>query len=288
MAREINAAVCVRAIVPSDAESYRNILQRTSAEDRYCRFFHMVDHFDDVAVERYVETRADTIGLIAEKHGRPLGVAHAFFIAEGCAEIAIVVASDARHLGVGRLLFDRLIAALQQRRCMYVIGYALAQNGALSNLARSVGMLPVSSENGIVTWTLSPAGIPPAERARETQPDVQTGPALLQQPLPAAPSFVIPYLSLRARKESGGSMEVIGVSLLGCRNLLMLRHELLATMLAVQRPAVSLAASALDQAGVIGYRYGQFLIMIIALASRWESLDKPSGGSPNTCTNRAI
>jgi GNAT superfamily N-acetyltransferase len=252
MAREIDGAVNVRAIVPSDAESYRNVLQRTSAEDRYYRFFHTVDHFDDEVVERYVEARTDTIGLIAEKHGRPFGVAHAFFIDEGLAEIAIVVASDARHLGVGRRLLDRLIAALQQRRCMYIIGYALAQNGALGNLARSVGMRPVSSQNGIVTWTLSATGISPAERARETQPDVQTGAALLQQTVPAAPSFVIPYLSLRARKESGGSMAVIRVSLLGCRNLLMLTHELLATMLAVQRPTVSLAASALDQAASSG------------------------------------
>jgi GNAT superfamily N-acetyltransferase len=244
MAREIDGAFNVRAIVPSDAESYRDVLQRMSAEDRYCRFFHTVDHFDDEVVERYVEARTDTIGLIAEKRGRPLGAAHAFFIDEGLAEIAIVVASDARHLGVGRQLFDRLIAALQQRRCMYIIGYALAQNGALSNLARSVGMRPVSSANGIVTWTLSPAGIPPAERARETRPEAQTGAALLQQTLPAAPSLVIPYLSLRACKEGVASMAVLGGALLGCRNLLMLTHELLATMLAVQRAAISLTASA--------------------------------------------
>jgi GNAT superfamily N-acetyltransferase len=106
MAHEIDAAVRVRAIVPGDADNYRDILQRTSAEDRYCRFFHTVDHFGG-AVERYVEARTNTIGLIAEKRGRPLGVAHAFFVNEGCAEIAIVVAHDARYLGIGRRLFDR-------------------------------------------------------------------------------------------------------------------------------------------------------------------------------------
>ncbi|MGP6192161.1 MAG: Crp/Fnr family transcriptional regulator [Vulcanimicrobiaceae bacterium] len=42
---------------------------------------------------------------------------------------------------------------------------------------------------------------------------------------------------------------------------LMLTHEFLATMLGVRRPAVSLAASALDQAGVILYRYGRILIV---------------------------
>jgi GNAT superfamily N-acetyltransferase len=83
------------------------------------------------------------------------------------AEIAIVVANDARHVGVGRRLFDRLIAALQQRGCTSIIAYAIAQNGAFSNLAQSVGMRPGSSDGGIATWTLSPARIPPVERARK-------------------------------------------------------------------------------------------------------------------------
>jgi hypothetical protein len=196
MPHAIDAAVSVRAIVPSDADNYRGILQRTSAEDRCCRFFHAVDHFDDDAIDRYVKASPDVIGLIAEQHGRPLGVAHAFFIDEERAEIAMVVANDARHLGVGRLLFDRLIAALQQQRCTSVIAYALAQNGAFSKLARSVGMQPESSEGGIVTWTLSPAGFAPAKSAREVQAEVETCRALLQQALQAAPSFVVPYLYL--------------------------------------------------------------------------------------------
>jgi GNAT superfamily N-acetyltransferase len=207
MTQAIGAAVSVRAIVPSDADNYCSILQRTSAEDRCCRFFQAVDHFDDDAIDHYVKASPDAIGLIAEQHGRPLGVAHAFFIDEGRAEVAMVVANDARHLGVGRLLFGRLIGALQQRRCTSVIAYALAQNGAFSNLARSVGMQPGSSDGGIVTWTLSPERIPPAESAREVRADVETSPAFLKQALQAAPSFVVAslYWSLRAR---------VGVSLL--------------------------------------------------------------------------
>lgn len=181
MKHALDGAVRVRAIVPSDADNYRSILQRTSAEDRYCRFFHVVDHFDDNAVDHYVEARADTIGLIAEKHGRPLGVAHAFFIDEERAEMALVVASEARHLGVGRLLFERLIAALQRSGCMSVIAHALTQNGAFASLARAAGMRPGPSDGGIVTWTLSPAGAPPAEAPRELQAaDVETGRASLR------------------------------------------------------------------------------------------------------------
>jgi hypothetical protein len=70
-------------------------------------------------------------------------------------------------------------------------------------------MQPGSFDGASVTWTLSPAAIPPAESGRELQADVETVRALLQQALQAAPSFVIPYLYLylylRAR---------VGVSLL--------------------------------------------------------------------------
>ena len=195
--------VSVRAIVPSDADNYRSILQRTSAEDRCCRFFHAVDHFDDDAVGRYVQASPDVLGLIAEQHSRPLGVAHAFFIDEVCAEIAMVVANDARRVGVGRLLFDRLIAALRQRRRTSVVAYALVQNGAFSNLARSVGMRPEPFDGEIVTWTLAPVGIPLADGARKEQPDVETSKALSQQELWAAQSFVIPYLCLYLRARLG-------------------------------------------------------------------------------------
>ena len=64
------------------------------------RFFHICDHFDDRAVDRYVKTNPDMIGLLAETQDRPLGVAHAFFIDEECAEVAFVVTNDGRHLGV--------------------------------------------------------------------------------------------------------------------------------------------------------------------------------------------
>src|SRR5664279_2245309 len=120
MGHETDAAISVRAIVPDDAAAYRSILQRTSSQDRYCRFFHVVDYLDEEDVRRYVESRTDTIGVIAEQSGRAVGVAHAFFIEKQSAEIAMIVAGDGRRRGVGRLLFARLVAALQQRNCMCI------------------------------------------------------------------------------------------------------------------------------------------------------------------------
>jgi GNAT superfamily N-acetyltransferase len=111
----IDVAVRVRAIAPSDSNNYRSILLRTTPEDRYCRFFHVVNHFDDAAIARYVEPQSDVIGFIAERAGGPSGVAHAFLLDASQAEIALLVANDVRQQGVGHLLFDHLIAAAKAR-----------------------------------------------------------------------------------------------------------------------------------------------------------------------------
>lgn len=227
MTHGLDAAVVVRAIVPSDAVNYRGILQRTSAEDRYCRFFHCIDRFTDEEIERYIEPRADAIGLIALKHGRPLGTVHAFFVDERCAELAIVVADDARRLGVGRLLLDEIRPALRRRGCTSIIAYALPQNSAFSNLARSAGMRPVSSEGGIISWSCALDAAMNSVTA-EQRPPVRT-----------------------PRHTKHYPTALVDASLFGCCNLLEFQHELLAAMLAARRPAASLTASAVDQAVAI-------------------------------------
>jgi GNAT superfamily N-acetyltransferase len=145
-------SVRLRAIAPTDGDSYRSILRRTTEEDRYCRFFHIVNHFDPEFIERYVGDQADVVGVIAEDEGRPLGVAHAFFFDERRAELAIVVARDSRRQGIGRALLEHLTAAIEARGCDELIAYSLGENVAFSRLARSVAMRPVATEAGVVTW----------------------------------------------------------------------------------------------------------------------------------------
>ena len=105
----------IRPIKPTDTEHYRSILERTSLEDRYCRFFHAVDHFDPAEISRFVELPPDAVGFIAEENGRALGVVHAFMVERDTAELAIIVAADARRRGVGFALTSRVITALRAR-----------------------------------------------------------------------------------------------------------------------------------------------------------------------------
>jgi GNAT superfamily N-acetyltransferase len=146
----------IRPIAPTDSASYRSILERTTAEDLYCRFFHVVDAAEIADVKPFVEPRPDAIGFIAEDGTQALGAAHAFFSPDRAeAEIAIVVARDARRCDVGHALLERLIDELRARKCRVVSAYSLSGNSAFSHLARSVGMRPTGPPSDVMTWTLA-------------------------------------------------------------------------------------------------------------------------------------
>jgi acetyltransferase len=131
----------VRPIVAGDEKAYRAILEDTTAEDRYCRFFHLVDHFDPEELQRFVEPRSDTIGMIAFDGETPLGTAHAILLDDTAteAELAIVVARGARRSGVGTSLIEALVARLRERGVRRVFACALRENRPLENLARRTG-----------------------------------------------------------------------------------------------------------------------------------------------------
>ncbi|GAC1399646.1 MAG: hypothetical protein NVS3B17_04480 [Vulcanimicrobiaceae bacterium] len=146
----------VRKMTPADEAAYLDILARTSDDDRYYRFFHTVTRFERRDIARFVEARSDTIGVIAEQDGRPLGTAHAF-LTKDVAEIAIVVASDSRRRGVARALLARLVAMLQARRVSTLVAYSLNENVGFVNLARSLGMRAsrTPGDGSVLTWTLA-------------------------------------------------------------------------------------------------------------------------------------
>jgi acetyltransferase len=144
----------VRSIVPSDEDAYLAILEDTSKEDRYCRFFHLVDHFDPDEVHRFVETRSDMLGMIAFDGETPLGTAHAALIDDASAELAIVVARAARRRGVGTALVAALIVRLRELGFRRLIACALRENRPLENLAKHFGFRVELAEGPAFRWVL--------------------------------------------------------------------------------------------------------------------------------------
>lgn len=144
----------IRRIEARDGDAYRSILEDTSEEDRYCRFFHAVDHFDPAFIEESVE-RTDAIGFIAFDGEEPLGTVHAIPIDEHTAELAIIVARRGRRRGLARSLMFRAIAEARAHGYGELIGYAMRLNVPFAALARSMGMKPDPASDGTtVTWIL--------------------------------------------------------------------------------------------------------------------------------------
>jgi GNAT superfamily N-acetyltransferase len=147
-------AMLLRSIAPSDEDAYRTILESTTAEDRYCRFFHMVDHFDPDEVKRFVEDRADTLGVIAFDNTVPLGAAHAVLLDDESAELAIVVARGTRHAGVGTALLDELIERVKERGLRRLVACALRENHPFVHLARRAGFHVDEADGATQHWVL--------------------------------------------------------------------------------------------------------------------------------------
>ncbi len=137
-------------------------MERTTGEDRYCRFFHAVDHFDAEFIERFVEERSDVVGFIAEDGDDALGVIHGFQIDAHTAELAVVVARNARGRGVGKALGDALLAALTEHGWTTVVAYSLSENRPFARLALSLGFHAAGRDGAVITWqrdlTAQPAG----------------------------------------------------------------------------------------------------------------------------------
>jgi len=144
----------VRRIAPTDEDAYRAILEATSAEDRYCRFFHLVDHFDQEEVHRFVEDRDDTIGVIAFEGAVPLGAAHAVLLDKESAELAIVVAQGTRHAGIGTALLEALIVRVKARGLKRLVACALRENHPFVHLARRAGFRVDEAEGSTQHWVL--------------------------------------------------------------------------------------------------------------------------------------
>ena len=150
----------VRPIEPSDEDAYRTILEGTSAEDRYCRFFHHVDHFDPAEVHRFVEERDDMFGMIAEEDGVAYGAAHAALLEAGTAELGIVVTQYARKRGVGIALLTALIARLKERGFTKLVAVSLRENHAFDALARRIGFTVERADGDALWWVLMLAEVP--------------------------------------------------------------------------------------------------------------------------------
>ncbi len=138
--------VLLRPIRPEDEPAHLAFLNRLEPEDLYFRFFTAVYKFDHARLARFTQIDYDRemafIATAPDEHGMPetLGVVRAVCGADNItAELAVVVRSDIKGQGLGRLLLEKLIGYCRERGTRRIVGEALPQNVLMRRLAKRAG-----------------------------------------------------------------------------------------------------------------------------------------------------
>ena len=139
--------ILLRLLRPGDRDRLAEGFYRLSDRGRYQRFLTPKNRLSDAELRYLTELDNEdhlaigAVELTGGGEGRGLGVAR--FVRDASdpevAEAAIAVVDDAQGIGLGRLLFDHLVAAAAERGVHRFRGEVLAENRAALRLLEGVG-----------------------------------------------------------------------------------------------------------------------------------------------------
>jgi RimJ/RimL family protein N-acetyltransferase len=136
--------VLVRPIKSEDAALYPDFIAAESAEDARRRFLGAVGGLSDELIARLTHvdySRAMAFIAIDETDGKMLGVVRLHRQADdpGSGEYAVIVRSDGKGRGLGRLLMRRMIEWSEVARMKTIFGLVLADNAEMLRLCEQLG-----------------------------------------------------------------------------------------------------------------------------------------------------
>lgn len=156
-------ALLLRPIRPEDEATHRLFFSALSADDLHARFFGVVRQPGHDQLARYTqidyEREMAFIATRLDDAGQPetLGVARAICDPDNLeAEFAIVVRSDLKGGGLGKLLLQKLVDYWRQRGTQALVGETLIENHGMVELARKLGFSTApDARDGVVRLRLA-------------------------------------------------------------------------------------------------------------------------------------
>ena len=140
------APLTLRPIRPEDAPQHVEFFARVEPDDVRLRFFSAMRELQPAQLARLTQIDYDrAMAFIATRigsGGRPetLGVVRAVADPDNQhAEFAILVRSDLKGMGLGAILFQKLIDYFRSRGTAAIVGEALSENGGVQQLVRRFG-----------------------------------------------------------------------------------------------------------------------------------------------------
>jgi acetyltransferase len=139
-------ALTVRPIRPEDEPQHRAFLERLDPEDVRMRVFHAVGSLPRSELARLTQIDyGREMAFVAERCGpdrRPETIGAVRIVADPDqveAEFGIVVRSDLKGRGLGRLLLQRMIRYARAQGLQRLVAVVLRENDAMLALARGLG-----------------------------------------------------------------------------------------------------------------------------------------------------
>ncbi|HEY4959061.1 MAG TPA: bifunctional acetate--CoA ligase family protein/GNAT family N-acetyltransferase [Caldimonas sp.] len=141
-------SIVVRPIRPEDEPQHRTFVEHLHPSDLRLRFFYFRRELPRSELARLTQIDyAREMAFIAVRRGadgkeETLGVVRAVADPDNVeAEFAIVVRSDLKGRGLGRLLLAKMLAFLVRQGTQRVVGYVMRENSAMRDLALHVGFV---------------------------------------------------------------------------------------------------------------------------------------------------
>ncbi|MDZ7791647.1 MAG: GNAT family N-acetyltransferase [Xanthomonadales bacterium] len=145
--------ITLRPIRPEDEPAHRDFFDSLEAEDIRFRFFGVIREPEHSQLARFtqIDYEREMAFIAVDDGGRTLGVARIARDSLGHrAEFAVVVRSNIKGRGLGRILLSRLIRHCRETGVREVVGQVLQHNTRMLNLSRDLGFrVEPADEDGI-------------------------------------------------------------------------------------------------------------------------------------------
>jgi acetyltransferase len=145
----------LRPIRPEDEAQHLAFLERLDPEDIRMRVFYSRRSIERSELARLMQIDYEReMAFIAEARGadgvdETLGVVRAVTDPDNlAAEFGVIVRSDLKGRGLGRLLMDKLIRYQRARGTQRIVGDVILENVGMRDLARRLGFVELPAEDG--------------------------------------------------------------------------------------------------------------------------------------------
>ncbi|MGY3858497.1 bifunctional acetate--CoA ligase family protein/GNAT family N-acetyltransferase [Aeromonas intestinalis] len=154
--------VLLRPIRPEDEPAHKAFVLQVSDEDRYKRFFADVGELGHEELARMTQIDYDremafvAVGQDGAFEQQILGVVRAISTPDlADAEFAILVRSDLKGMGLGKLMMEKIARYARERGIGQLSGMTMPSNRGMINLAKRLGFqIDIQLEDGVVNMLL--------------------------------------------------------------------------------------------------------------------------------------